>query len=103
MAQAEYHVSDLPEGSLQASAVFFAEHLEKVRAKLGQGDLVITLPSAGPDHTDWRQALARDLARAAAPMRVNVIGAGDAEGKEALIRYLADAKGLTGHYCQTHD
>ncbi|KEO90814.1 hypothetical protein EH31_07185 [Erythrobacter longus] len=103
MTLAQYHVSDLPEGPLQASAVFFAGHLDAVREAMGKGDLVIVLPPAGPDHTDWRQSLARDLARDAAPTRVNVIGAGDETQCRALIGYLAGAKGVTGHYAQTHD
>lgn len=103
MELAQYHVAELPDGPLDASAVFFAKHLGHVKEALGKGDLVIVLPDAGPDHTDWRQSLARDLARDATPTRVNVIGAGDEAQCRALIGYLADAKGVTGHYCQTHD
>ena len=103
MAQAEYHVSDLPKSALDASAQFYAEHLEAVRQALGEGDLVIILPPADHDHTDWRRALARDLAREHAPARVNVIAAGDEAQKAQLLAYLAGAKGVTGHYAETHD
>ncbi|MEO1221476.1 MAG: Rossmann fold domain-containing protein [Pseudomonadota bacterium] len=103
MAQAEYIVSDLPESALEASARFHAEHLSAARAAMGEGDLVIILPRAEYDHLDWREALARDLARACAPARVNVIAAGNEAEKRKLLAYLAGAKGVTGHYCQTHD
>ncbi|MEP0392130.1 MAG: Rossmann fold domain-containing protein [Erythrobacter sp.] len=103
MALAQYQVSELPESPLEASAAFFAEHLDAARSVACGGDLLIILPTAGPDHADWRQAVARDMARDAAPSRVNVIGAGDQAQKETLIRYLADAKGVTGHYSQTND
>ncbi|MEM1053090.1 MAG: Rossmann fold domain-containing protein [Pseudomonadota bacterium] len=103
MAQAEYLVTDLPDGALEASAAFYDQHLQAVRTAAAGGDLVIVLPPADYDHTDWRRALARDLARACAPGRVNVIAAGDTDQKAALLQYLAGAKGVTGHYCQTHE
>lgn len=103
MAQAEYHVSELPGNAVEASACFYVEHLQAARRAMGKGDLVIILPTAGYDHTDWRQALARDLARDCAPARVNVIAAGDDGRRKALVQFLDGAKGVTGHYCETHD
>ena len=103
MTQAEYNASDLPANALEASVHFYAQHLGPALAKRGEGDLVIILPPGGHDHTDWRQALARDLARECAPARVNVIASGDEAQKDKLLRYLADAKGVTGQYCQTND
>ena len=107
MTQAEYHVSDLPGSALEASARFYAEHLEaacKEIAGLRRGDdLAIILPPANYDHKDWRRALARDLAREYAPARVNVIAAGDEDQKAELLAYFAGAKGVTGHYAETHD
>lgn len=103
MAQAEYHVSDLPGSALEASAQFFAEHLDAAREAMGEGDLVIVLPPAHYNHADWRRALARDLARECAPARVNVIAAGDEVQKAKLLAYFASAKGVTGHYAETHD
>jgi hypothetical protein len=103
MAQAEYHVSDLPEGALQASAEFYAKHLDAARTAMGEDDLVIALPPAEYNHADWRRALARDLARECTPSRVNVISTADEGQKEALISYLAGAKGITGHYLQSHE
>ncbi|WP_298302297.1 Rossmann fold domain-containing protein [uncultured Erythrobacter sp.] len=103
MAQALYHVADLPKSALEASAEFYVNHLEAAQAVMGERDLVIVLPPAEYDHTDWRRGLARDLARDCAPSRVNVIGAGDEQQKEALIEYLAGAMGVTGHYLQSHE
>lgn len=103
MAQGEYHVSDLPEGALEASALFHSEHLVGVRAEAQKSDLMIILPPADYNHTDWRRALARDLAREYAPSRVNVIAAGNEAQKLALTNYLSGAKGVTGHYLEAHD
>jgi len=103
MAQAEYHVSDLPGSALEASAHFYAEHLQAASQAIGQDDLVIILPPADYKHSDWRRALARDLAREYTPARVNVIAARDDTQKLALIAYLSDAKGVTGHYVESHD
>lgn len=103
MAQAIYEVTYLPESALDAGALFYSEHLEAARLAMGEGDLVILLPPADYSHKDWRQALARDLARASAPARVNVIAAGDEAQKAQLLAYLAGAKGVTGHYAETHE
>ena len=103
MAQAEYTVSDLPTSALEASAHFYARHLEPALKARAQGNLVIILPPASYVHNDWRRALARDLARECAPARVNVIAAGNEAQKSQLLGFLADAKGVTGHYCQTND
>ncbi|UAB79509.1 hypothetical protein INR77_07585 [Erythrobacter sp. SCSIO 43205] len=103
MAQAEYIVSDLPDSPLKASACFYGDHLQSALAARGAEDLLVILPSARHEHTDWRQALARDLARECAPARANVIAAGDEAQKDELCRYLAGASGVTGQYCQTND
>ena len=106
MGQRIYEVSDLPESGIAASAAFYTDHLEAVRALIGSGDsesLAVILPAAGPDHSDWRLALARALARAHAPARVNVIGGNSESEIAALLEFLAGAKGVTGHYLQTHE
>lgn len=106
MAQRVYAILDLPGSSIEASAAFTLDHLDAARAAVGEGaadSLVITLPPAGPDHSGWRTALARDLARAHAPARVNVIAGADPEALAALCTYLNGAKGVTGHYLQTHE
>ena len=98
-------VAGLPESSVEASAAFFADHFDEARALLAKAEttaLAIVLPSAGPDHDDWRRTLARDMARAQSPKRVNVVG-GDAEAATALLDYLKDAPGVTGQYLAAHE
>ena len=104
MAQRLYEVGELPESGIAASAAFAHDHLEEARALVAGADsLAILLPSAGPDHADWRRALAHDLARAHAPVRVNVVGGAAGDARDALIAYLAGAKAVTGHYLQCHE
>jgi hypothetical protein len=99
-------VDVLPEGALDAATAFMASHLESVRAMLAEGDctaLAIILPLAAYDHRDWRQALARDLAREAAPARVNVVAGAPGATLEATLRFLSDAPGVTGQYLVCHE
>lgn len=83
-----------------------AHHLEAARAILAEPDaaaLAIILPPAPGDHRDWRLALARDLAREAAPKRVNVVSGNPGEARAATLRFLADAPGVTGQYLSCDD
>ncbi len=99
MSQAVLRVEDLPQGALEAAANFHSEWLEQARSMLAHGGeaLAIVLPPAPYDHADWRRAVARDMARAAAPQRVNVV-AGDGEAVEHALAFLAAAPGVTGQY-----
>ncbi len=101
--QAEQHIEKLPQSPLEASAAYFAEHLEAAREMIEDNAdaLVIVLPQAGSDHDDWRRSLARDLARLYAPKRVNVVG-GKKEAIAETLAYLSDAPGVTGQYCPLH-
>ncbi len=106
MAQAELRIDALPEAPIDASAAFHCTHLERARERLSTGAdaLVIVLPYAPTDHDDWRRALARDLARAHAPQRANVIGGGSPpEALAAMLEYLRDAPGITGQYLPLHE
>ncbi|MEE4199483.1 Rossmann fold domain-containing protein [Erythrobacter sp.] len=106
MAQRIYEVPELPGESLAAASAFHERHLAEVRDAIEprEGEsLVVTLPAAGPDHADWRSAIARDLARAMTPARVNLAAGADPSKLAALIVYLAGAPGVTGHYLETHD
>ncbi|MCX9148196.1 Rossmann fold domain-containing protein [Erythrobacter sp. WG] len=99
--QRELAVDWLPESALDAAGAFMAFRLAAARAMLADAEttaLAIVLPPAGHDHRDWRLALARDLAREAAPRRVNVVAGPDGERRAATLRYLADAPGVTGQY-----
>ena len=102
----EFAVDDLPEGALDAAGAFMASHLATVRAALAEADctaVAIVLPPAAYDHRDWRQALARDLAREATPVRINVVAGVPGAALEAILRFLSDAQGLTGQYLVCHE
>lgn len=96
----------LPEAALDAASAFMAFHLEAARALLADPEttaLAIILPPAAHDHRDWRLALARDLAREVAPRRVNVVAGLPGAARDATLRFLSDAPGVTGQYCLCHD
>lgn len=98
--QAELHVSDLPEDALGAARAFYDRWLKQAEDLLADEStaLAIVLPDAPYDHDDWRKAAARDLARAHAPKRVNVIAGEEGNALGATLEYLAGAEGVTGQY-----
>ncbi len=101
----QLEVGPLPGAALDAAAAFMAVHLDPARALLRQPDctaVAIILPPAPHDHRDWRLALARDLAREAAPARVNVVAGLPGDARAAVLRFLADAHGVTGQYLVCH-
>lgn len=102
--QAVLTVENLPSGAIEAATQFYSEYLPQAEALAESGNSVVAiiLPTAGCDHDDWRRALARDLGRKHAPVRVNVVGAGDPHGTAALVEYLGGAPGVTGQYCPAH-
>lgn len=104
--QRQLEVADLPAAALDAAGAFMAFHLEAARGLLSQSDctaLAIILPPAPHDHTDWRRALARDLAREVAPKRVNVVAGTPGEARTKALHFLEDAPGVTGQYLSCHD
>lgn len=105
MMQAELRIGSLPEGPLDASAVFYHDHLDNAVSLLeGEaGALAIILPASASDHDDWRRALARDLARKYAPKRVNVLGGGSEDAISAMLAYLRAAPVITGQYLPLHE
>lgn len=100
MGQAVMKVESLPDSAVEAASEFHAQHLPQVAALLaGAADnLAIVLPAAPYDHADWRRAVARDLARAHAPRRVNVLSSDDPAAIAATLAYCDNAAGVTGHY-----
>ena len=98
MAQAVLRIDWLPASALDAACEFHEAWLEEALHLLdGDADaLAIVLPSAPADHVDWRRAAARDLARAVAPQRVNLIAGDDEPAVEATVAFLGDAPGVTG-------
>lgn len=106
MVQRVLEVHALPDSGLEAAQAFLELHLKEARSLLNAENttsLAIILPPAAPDHTDWRRALARDMAREFSPKRVNVVGAGEGAARKELLAYLGNAPGVTGQYCQTHE
>ncbi|MXO76242.1 hypothetical protein GRI40_13575 [Altererythrobacter aerius] len=98
--QAELRVDMLPGPAIEAAAAFHGEWAGKALAMLSGkcAALAIVLPPAAGDHGDWRLAAARDLARRAAPCRVNLVAGDDAASIAAVLDYLACAPGVTGQY-----
>ena len=103
--QAVLTVDGLPSDALGAASAFHAAWTAQVGQYVADGaaSVAIVVPKAGADHADWRRAAARDLARAYAPARVNVVAAGSDAALQATLAYLRDAPGVTGHYLELHD
>lgn len=99
MAQAVVRIGSLPDGALEAAREFHATVLPQAMAQMGPrpgSDLVLVFPAAPYDHRAWRAAAVQDLARVAAPVRVNALSGGDEEGVAEALAYLAAAPGVTG-------
>jgi hypothetical protein len=96
--QAVLEVEGLPHAALDAAAVFHAEHLQHARAALaGEVEaLALVFPEAPYDHSPWRKAVVADLARAAAPKRVNAVTGNYREAIDATLAWLEQASGITG-------
>jgi hypothetical protein len=96
--QAVLHISGLPTGALDAAAAFHGEHLPRARAELaGEADaLALVFPRAPYDHAGWRKAAVADLAREAAPKRVNGVAGDVGPAIEATLDWLSQAPGITG-------
>ncbi|MFN4037809.1 MAG: Rossmann fold domain-containing protein [Erythrobacter sp.] len=104
--QRRLEVGLLPDQPLDAATAFMALYLPQARALIeaeGVSALAIILPPAGKEQSDWRRTLARDLAREYAPKRANVVAARPGAGCEAMLQFLSDAQGVTGHYCEVHE
>lgn len=102
--QAELRIEDLPEAALDAAGAFHTDWTCRIREDLrGEREaFAVILPLASYDHDDWRRAAARDLARAYAPKRVNIVAGDDEAAITATLSYLAGAPGVTGQYLKTH-
>ncbi|MCL4673592.1 MAG: hypothetical protein KJZ64_11810 [Sphingomonadaceae bacterium] len=103
-AQVVLKVDGLPGDALGAASAFHARHVAAVRdaAAKGAASIVLVLQPAPVDHTDWRRAAVRDLARALAPVRVNLVAGLAGARLEGTLAYLGNAPGVTGHYLPLH-
>lgn len=97
MAQRVLRVEGLPASALDAAAQFHARDLPAARAALGEADaLAMIFPPAPYDHRAWRLAAVQDLAREAAPRRVNAIAGADEAAIAETLAWLEQAPGVTG-------
>jgi len=89
----------LPSAPLDAAAHFHAELVPTIRRSFGKAaNVVIVLRLADHAHDAWRLAAIQELAREAAPCRVNAVvgSAGDPDGTGEAIAFLHDSPGITG-------
>ena len=88
-------VEGLPEAPLAAAAEFYA----RIAPDLPQAtDLLLVFPPADHTHRLWRLAAVQELARAAAPHRVNGVAAVSAAGLAAARVLIDSGQGFTGQY-----
>lgn len=86
---------ELPDGPLDAAAAFHARIVPEARRAAGN-DLVLLFDPADHTHEHWRTAAVEELAREAAPCRVNGAVGGSSSSVKAVCDYLESAPGVTG-------
>jgi len=62
----------------------------------GNEGIAVIFPPADHTHAAWRLAAIQELARAAAPLRVNGVACNENADMGEVIEYLASAPGVTG-------
>ena len=89
-------IEGLPQAPLDAAAAFY-EYLPDARGALAHADaLTLVFPTASHGHHAWRLAAVQELAREAAPRRVNAVVGDRQEDLAACANWLADREGITG-------
>jgi hypothetical protein len=88
-------VEALPEAPLEAAADFHARVLPGLPR---DADLLLVFAPADRPHRLWRLAAVQELARAAAPHRVNGVAAATEAGLRAVLALIDSGKGITGQY-----
>ena len=92
-----FTVEDAPAAPLDAAAHFHATIVPLIRADLAKAsEIVILFEPADRSHRGWRLAAVQELAREAAPARVNAIAGSDPEAIAQARAFLAGADGVTG-------
>lgn len=91
---------DLPAGPIDAAADFLGRIALEVRSAIQSRDLPLCVVFAPADHrhSAWRRAAIQELAREAAPGRINAIAGDDEVAVAAAADYLGGAPGVTGQY-----
>jgi len=101
MGQAVLRVEGLPEAPLDAAAQFHACYLPQARSALEGADaLALVFAAAGKPHYGWRLSAVQELAREAAPARVNAVAGDDHAAVCETLDWLASAPGITGQLLQ---
>jgi len=88
-----------PSSALDAASMFHEQIMPELRQLLARKDgdsVVLLLPPADHTHQSWRLAVIQELAREAAPLRVNAIVGNESAAVDEAIAYLAKAPGVTG-------
>lgn len=90
----------LPASPIDAATEFVNRIVPEARSAIGAGDLPICIVFDPADHTHsaWRRAAVQELAREAAPRRINAVAAVAEPAMAAAFAYLESAPGVTGQY-----
>ncbi|WP_340589397.1 Rossmann fold domain-containing protein [Erythrobacter alti] len=83
----------LPAAPLDAAAEFAARYFPILR---GYGSCMVILDHADHTHDSWRKAAIEELAREAAPGRINAVVGSESGAIAQVLKYLDDAPGVTG-------
>ncbi len=94
--QGVIEVTGLPDAPMDAAAHFHADFVPRARSMMVDGDVAVIFPAADHTHSAWRLAAIQELAREAAPFRVNGIAGDDAQDISETLFYLQSAGGVTG-------
>jgi hypothetical protein len=89
-------VAGLPAAPIDAAARFHSAYVDRVRELMPASDVAVVFPAAGHEHRAWRLAAIQELAREAAPYRVNGISGDDPKAIGEALDFLAVAPGITG-------
>ena len=89
-------VTGLPAAPIDAAAAFHRDFAPQVRSYAREGDVAVVFDHADHTHRGWRLAVVQELAREAAPRRVNAIEGEDERYVSELLYYLQSAPGVTG-------
>ena len=110
MVEFDFRAVDWPESSVDAASHFYGALLPQIRELLagegmwadmaeeleGNEGIAVIFPPADHTHAAWRLAAIQELARAAAPLRVNGVACNENADMGEVIEYLASAPGVTG-------
>lgn len=90
----------LPDVPLDAAAAFHSRIVPLVRSEVGR-DIAILFDHADHAHDSWRNAAIEELAREAAPCRLNAVIGSDGQDAEDVCAFLDLAPGVTGQLFTT--